>query len=52
MTAVSTDRLTIQCCGCGGKYTIPRESASGLSILNVACPHCGKKGALVKGCKR
>ena len=53
MTATSsTDRLTIQCCGCEKKFTIPKDTASDLTILNISCPYCGINGALVKDCRR
>ena len=53
MTAISSrDREAIQCCGCGKKFTIPKDTASDLIILNISCPYCGRNGALVKECRR
>ena len=52
MTAVTDSRIVVHCCGCGKKFSIPEDTASGLSILNVTCPHCGRNGALAKDCRR
>jgi len=53
MTAISReDRETIECCKCGTKFSIPKDTASDLTIPKIMCPFCGINGILVRGCRR
>ena len=53
MTAISReDRETINCCKCRKNFTIPKDTASDLTILKITCPYCGINGILVEECRR
>jgi len=53
MTAtLRENRETIQCCKCKNKFSIPKDTASDLTIPKITCPFCGINGALVKECWR